>query len=203
MTEREHNDGSFAAIAVATVRQACRGDRDALALLWNTHRRWLAVVILAHRPGWVDLEDLMQDVAVKLVDRIGELRDPGAFRPWLRQIAVNECRLAARNRRTTTPLASVDGQAGDAEGTRAPMPASTHDGPVAIIERSDEAMRLLDHALSLPTDYREPLLLRCVRGMSYQQIGELLDLPVTTIETRIARARRMLREEMQDEGQLR
>ena len=43
---------------------------------------------------------------------------------------------------------------------------------------------------------REPLLLRCVRGLSYQQISTILELPVTTIETRLARARRMLREEM-------
>jgi DNA-directed RNA polymerase specialized sigma24 family protein len=36
--------------------------------------------------------------------------------------------------------------------------------------------------------------MRCVRGMSYKQIGAVLDLPETTIETRIARGRRMLRE---------
>ena len=51
-------------------------------------------------------------------------------------------------------------------------------------------------ALSLPLAYREPLMLRCVRAMSYQQISDVLDLPVTTIETRLARARRMLREEL-------
>ena len=49
----------------------------------------------------------------------------------------------------------------------------------------------MDHLLTLPSDYREPLILRCVRGMTYQQISEILDLPVTTIETRLARARRI------------
>jgi DNA-directed RNA polymerase specialized sigma24 family protein len=49
-------------------------------------------------------------------------------------------------------------------------------------------------ARTLPEGYREPLLMRCVRGMSYKQIGAVLDLPETTIETRIARGRRMLRE---------
>ena len=47
--------------------------------------------------------------------------------------------------------------------------------------------------------YREPLLLRCVRALSYQQISEVLDLPITTVETRLARARRMLREEVGEE----
>ena len=61
------------------------------------------------------------------------------------------------------------------------------------------AQRLLKQALSLPMTYREPLLLRCVRALSYQQISEVLDLPITTVETRLARARRMLREEVGEE----
>ena len=60
-------------------------------------------------------------------------------------------------------------------------------------ESADQAKRLMDLARTLPEGYREPLLMRCVRGMSYRQIGEVLDLPETTIETRIARGRRMLR----------
>lgn len=53
---------------------------------------------------------------------------------------------------------------------------------------------LLDLARGLPEGYREPLLLRCVKGMSYREIAKVLELPETTIETRIARGRRMLRE---------
>jgi DNA-directed RNA polymerase specialized sigma24 family protein len=49
-------------------------------------------------------------------------------------------------------------------------------------------------AKELPDGYREPLLLKCVHGMSYREIGEVMGLPESTIETRIARGRRMLRE---------
>ena len=52
----------------------------------------------------------------------------------------------------------------------------------------------------MPDGYREPLILKCVRGMSYRQIGAMMGLPETTIETRIARGRRMLRELAQGEG---
>ena len=55
---------------------------------------------------------------------------------------------------------------------------------------------MLDQALTLPPEYREPLLLRCVQALTYQQIGAILDMPVTTVETRLARARRMLRQEV-------
>ena len=63
----------------------------------------------------------------------------------------------------------------------------------------DAAQRLLQQALSLPVTYREPLILRCIRSMTYQQISDVLGLPVTTVETRLARARRMLREEVGDD----
>jgi RNA polymerase sigma-70 factor (ECF subfamily) len=46
----------------------------------------------------------------------------------------------------------------------------------------------------LPDGYREPLLLKAIQGLSYREIGRILGLPETTIETRIARGRRMLRE---------
>jgi RNA polymerase sigma-70 factor (ECF subfamily) len=62
---------------------------------------------------------------------------------------------------------------------------------------AEEARRAMAAANRLPEEYREPLLLRCVRGMSYKQIADLMGVPVTTIETRLARARRMVREELE------
>ena len=90
--------------------------------------------------------------------------------------------------------ARTDGD-GTAPGPRA-VASSTEPPPEVAAARADAARRLLERALGLPPEYREPLLLRCVRALSYQQISAILDLPVTTVETRLARARRMLREEI-------
>lgn len=131
----------------------------------------------------------MQAVAVQLVAKIHELREPEAFKPWLRAIAANTARASGRKttRRRKHRLKLV-GVARAVEPDHAA--AEAH----AQKESMDQARRLMDLARTLPEGYREPLLLRCVRGMSYRQIGEVLDLPETTIETRIARGRRMLRE---------
>lgn len=177
--------------------KARRGSRDAQQELWRTHRRWVAAIILAHRPQSVDVDDLMQEVAVKLVAKIATLRDNASFRPWLRQIAINVCRGSARNLKPALRLSqSSSPEEGALDPGRVAMPASTDDTAADCVDRNDAAQRLMKQALSLPPEYREPLLLRCVQSMTYQQIGELLDLPVTTIETRLARARRMLRQEV-------
>ena len=189
--------GSRQRVDEQLIERARDGDRVAQQELWRTHRRWIAAIILAHRPRSAEIEDLLQDVAVKFIDKVHTLRECKAFRPWLRQVALNVCRGAARSSRETLHLGAA--QRSD-DQTRAPgrvgEPATTVGALYLDIERSDAAKRLMDQAMSLPVAYREPLLLRCLRSMSYQQISELLDLPVTTIETRLARARRMLREEL-------
>jgi RNA polymerase sigma-70 factor (ECF subfamily) len=178
--------------------QARQGDRDAQQTLWRMHRRWVAAIVLAHRPRSVDVDDLMQEVAVKFISKIQTLRDVGAFRPWLRQIVLNICRGAARGLKPTLHLAATEryDQNGRAETDVVATPQTAEASGHEVAEQRDAASRLMAHLLTLPPEYREPMLLRCVRSMSYQQISEMLDLPVTTIETRLARARRMLREEI-------
>ena len=184
------------ATALELVTRARQGDLEARDELWDMHRRWVAAIVLAHRPRAAEVEDLMQDVAERLIGRLDTLRDPEAFRPWLRQIVLNVCRGWARRDR---PMLSID----------APLPGGSADQPAErflsavgqptgdqVVAQEDAAERLLKQVDGLPPEYREPLLLRCLRSMTYQQISELLDLPVTTIETRLARARRMLRVEL-------
>jgi RNA polymerase sigma-70 factor (ECF subfamily) len=67
-------------------------------------------------------------------------------------------------------------------------PAST-ERPEQV--RAADAIELIER---LAPEYRDPLLLRCVRGLSQREIAGILDLPETTIETRLARGRRLLRD---------
>lgn len=179
------------------IEKARSGDRRAQQELWHAHRRWVAAIVLAHRPRSIDVDDLMQDVAVKFISKLETLRDPGAFKPWLRQITLNICRGAGRSYRPNLRLVSGEpDRDGPADPRAAAMPQASDEPSSEIVARREAARQVLSHALTLPPEYREPLLLRCLRAMTYQQIGELLDLPVTTIETRLARARKMLRDEI-------
>ncbi len=185
--------------------RAIAGDAEAIRALWETHRRWIAAVVLAHMPrspggGEPDVEDLLQEVAVRMVRTIHGVRDPATIRPWLRTIAVNVSRTAGRRRvprlrliraESAGPEALSEAVAGErAAGATGLMGAAPGSNSL------EEGKRVMGAAQRLGPGYREPLLLRCVRGMSYKQIADALGAPVTTIETRLARARRMIREEM-------
>lgn len=179
--------GTDAVEQVGLVAAAVRGDVEAVRAVWQAHRRWVAAVLLAHKPADADLEDLLQEVAMTFVRTISRLREESALKPWLRTVAINTARAAGREtrlrRRQHEALAS---------GV-VPAPGPAPDSGAHAVAR-EHASWLMDLASRIPEGYREPLLLRCVRGMSHRQIGELMGLPETTIETRIARGRRMLRE---------
>ncbi len=161
-------------------------DAEVLHHLWERHRRWAAAILLAYKPRWADLDDLLQEVALTVVRKGAEIRDIRAFRPWLRTVAINVAHLAARKGGRAADRA-------DAGETEPATPAGQ--APSESAARSAEGRRIMELAMTLPDGYREPLLLKAVQGLSYRQIGQIMNLPETTVETRIARARRMLREE--------
>ncbi len=171
-----------------TVRQ----DPATVGALWREHRRWVAAVLLAHMPRESELEDLLQEVAVVLVARVGELRDPGALRPWLRTVAINTARMAARNGRARRERTSALDDGAE------PLPDPASERAVLLSDARAEVREVLALARALPEEYREPLLLRCVRGLSQKQIAAALELPETTVETRLARARRLLRTRLEE-----
>ena len=170
------------------VVDAVNGDRGAMDALWQEHRRWIAAVLLAHKSPDDQLDDLLQDVAMTIVGKINTLRETHHVRAWLRTVAVNVARASARAKRARPRLSPM--------AVEPPGPDRTGTARVVV---DDEARRLMELAGRLPVAYREPLMLRAIHGMRGRHIAEILDLSEATVETRISRARRMLRDLARDD----
>lgn len=175
--------------SLAVVGRAIDGDRKALEQLWRQHRGWLAAVVMAHMPNEAELEDIMQEIAVAVVKAIHNLKDPQSVRPWLRSVALNTVKTAGR--RTT-----ID--------RRNRLKITLDARPIEVVNDEQDARQKIREVLSLlrdlPEHYREPLLLKAVRGLSQHHIAQVLGVPVKTVETRLRRARKMLTEQMADSG---
>ena len=169
------------------IRAAQRGDRGAAGEVWSRQRRFVATILLAHGSAR-DLDDLLQEVALRMTRSIGALEDPAHLRPWLRAIARNVA--IDHGRRTPPPALQIAGHqdAGEARCAEPWLDTPSHERHRDDLE---QALRDLD---GLHPTYREPLLLRAVDGLSQREIAALLDITETTVETRLARARRWLRE---------
>ena len=125
-----------------------------------------------------------------LVSKISTIRDPRHTRAWLRTVAINAARASVRSRQSRPQLRLV--------GT--PEDEKTQPSIDETIVRDEESRRILSLVANLPDDYREPLMLRALHGMRSRQIAPILDLPEATIDTRISRARRLLRRLARVEG---
>lgn len=174
------------------VTEARQGDRTAADRLVREHERWVRSVIYAVT-GRVDLvDDVAQQVWERAWQRLESLRDPQRIRPWLYNIARNAAIDAGiarkRTRRTEGAELAVE-----------PPAAERRSNPVASAMAGETAVKLLRAVESLPAIYREPFVLRHLEDWSYAQIGDVLNLTTETVETRLVRARRMLREMLQGE----
>jgi len=166
------------------------GDRYAFEELVRRHGRWVRSVVFGVLGNAEGVDDVTQQVWASFWQRIGELRDPSRWRAWLYRLARNAALDAGRE--ITRRRGRVRRLAGDL-----PQRAtSAVDG--RSIERREQDRVVLDAIRALPAIYREPFVLRHVNGWSYRQIAGVMDMPVDSVETRLVRARRLLREALKD-----
>jgi RNA polymerase sigma-70 factor (ECF subfamily) len=170
------------------VAEAQQGDRVAADQLIRQHASWVRSAIYAVT-GRTDLvDDIAQQVWERVWQRLDTLENPRRLKPWLYRIARNTALdvCMADRRRQAAPLDERIVAPDEAE--RGPF------GHAAGVELRDTLLRAVQ---ALPALYREPFVLRHLEDWSYAEIGDVLGLAVESVETRLVRARRMLREMLQ------
>lgn len=171
------------------VAEAQQGDRVAADRLVREHASWVRSAIYAVTGRTELVDDIAQQVWVRVWQRLGTLESPQRLRSWLYAVARNtalDARLAERRREVLTRSA-IDPRAAD--GARP--------GPPGAVAGRELQATLLQAVQALPAHYREPFVLRHLEDWSYAEIGDVLNLSVETVETRLVRARRLLREMLQ------
>ena len=145
--------------------------------------RWLA-----HNSS--DAEDLVQETYLKALRGFASFQPGTNFRAWIFQVLRNTflSSCSRLERRMTVALDSED------EGPELAVDMET---PETILMNRSNA-QLVQRAIGdLPVHYREALLLCEVEEMSYQEIAEILSVPIGTVMSRLARARKAVRETVQ------
>ena len=136
----------------------------------------------------VAAEDIAQEALLKAFRNIDGLRG-GEVKPWLMAIVRNayfDWRRRDNGRMVTGPAADVAMAETAAEGTSA-EDALIHQGDIAALRRAIE---------TIPEPFREALVLRDLEELSYRDVAEVTGVPMGTVMSRLARARRMLGERM-------
>jgi RNA polymerase sigma-70 factor (ECF subfamily) len=158
------------------------GDPAAIEQLVRRHMGAAYAVALAVTGDPAEAEDVVQDALVAALARLGDVRRPEGFTPWLMQIVRNRGRNALRSRavRAALPLeaalASPDGSS-----------------PARDAERADLRDRLREGLATLTETQREVVLMHDMEGWKHREIGAALGLPEGTVRHHLFNARRALR----------
>lgn len=165
----------------ALVERALDGDRWAMEALYrrHVHRVTNAVTRMVGRSA--DADDAVQEAFLIAFTRLAELRDPGAFRGWLAQIAVNEVRGRLRKRRWLRRI-GLDRDEDDASLEALASQDATPD-MVAELARLDALLRRMEPEL------RMAWMLRYVEGWELTEVATALDVSLATAKRRIKDAK--------------
>ncbi len=168
------------------VTEAQRGDRAAADRLIREHEGWVRSVIYAVTGHAELVDDVAQQVWTRVWERLPSLEEPRRLRAWLYTIARHTAiDVSMAERRQQTAAVALDEELTAAREDRGPVRA-------AVASEMQETLR--QAVRSLPAIYREPFVLRHLEEWTYAEIGDVLGLSVDTVETRLVRARRLLRE---------
>lgn len=165
------------------------GDNSAYGRLVERYQDRLVGAVTRFLGCREDAHDVAQDAFVQAYLKLDTFRGASAFYTWLYRIAFNLAMSHARRRRT---MLSLDG-AKDGFGSE---PMDTAEGPDAGLQRDERAALVHDALQQLDDEFRLVVVLRELEGSSYDQIAEILEIPIGTVRSRLFRARMQLRDRL-------
>ena len=181
---------------IELINRALSGDQQAYCDILKRYRAPLYNLLYRMVRDKMETEDLVQEAFIKAFGSLDTFNDEYAFSTWLYKIAINNCIDHFRKRKLKTfsldkPIDSQDGE------IRREFPDATYQPDKALL--SKEKDKLIEEAIqNLPEKYRISIVLRHSEDKSYEEISEILKIPLGTVKARIFRAREMLKKQLKN-----
>ena len=180
------------------VERAKRGDQSAFERLVLDNQNKIYSLTLRLTGDREEAADLAQEAFVKAWQGLASFQGESSFSTWMYRLTTNVCidHLRRQKRREgVEPAVSLDDEnSGWAE------PAGRDSDPQQVLEQSERGQALARGLAKLPDWQRRVLVLRELSGLSYQEIGEALDIDLGTVKSRISRGRKRLRDFLTERG---
>jgi len=178
------------------IKLAREGDQKAFETLLKKYRNLVYHVMIKMVRNPQEAEDLSQEAFIKAFNALASFNEEFAFSTWLMKIATNNCIDYLRKKKLRTYSIDEPIQYKE-EQVQVELP--DHDPTPEKSLLNEERSKLINEAIqSLPPRYRHVIVLRHQEEKSYEDIAEILKLPLGTVKARIFRAREMLNKKIRD-----
>lgn len=175
----------------ALIKRILDGNPDAFFIIVDGHKKLVNRLVwrMINRPA--EQEDLCQDIFFKVYKNLAKFKFDCKLSTWIARIAVNTCLNYIEKKRTTL----YDDAAKSELGIQV-LP-DTSQTATHSLEAEDTARRIQIEVGKLPAKYRSVLMLFHLEELKYEEIGEIMNLPVGTVKSHLFRARRILKEKLE------
>lgn len=178
------------------IERALAGDQQAYADLLQKYRGPVYNLIIRMVKSKEEAEDLVQEAFIKAFNSLHSFNMQYAFSTWLYKIAINNS--IDHFRKQKLKLCSLDKPVESKEGElKREFPDVTFAADKDLL--NNEKTGLIQDAIdSLPEKYRLSIVYRHQEEKSYEEIAEIMEIPLGTVKARIFRAREMLKKKLKD-----
>ena len=177
---------------LAIIRRVQNGDTQAFEQLVLAHEKEVFNLARRELRNYHDAEDVTSEVFVKVFVNIKKFRGDSQFSTWIHRITLNLCKDKYRSQARHPEVSLVRRDEDDEEDPKEIEVEDVAQSPEVLYEKKLVYEALQDGLRQLSDEHRRILLLREIHGLSYEEIGEKLDLEIGTVKSRIFRARKKL-----------
>jgi RNA polymerase sigma-70 factor (ECF subfamily) len=173
-----------------------QGDEQAFKTIIDTWGDMVHNTVLGFVQNETEAEDLTQEVFVKVYESIGGFKEEAKLSTWLYRIAVNKAMELLRKKKAKKRFGFVQSLFGNNQEVLHDPPDFYHPGIRA--EQKENAASLFQAIKVLPENQRVAFTLNKLEGLSYQEVAEVMNLSLSSVESLIHRAKTKLAAQLQE-----
>jgi RNA polymerase sigma-70 factor (ECF subfamily) len=158
---------------------AIQGDGASFGELVQRWERKIFAFICRYIGNSEEAKDLTQNTFTKAFQHLGRLSEPSRFSAWLYQIALNECRMRFRSQQRSRAVLLEESTARLSRVESDPVTPETR------LQSKEQVLRLQEAFARLPREQREVILMKEYQGLRFQDISDVLDIPLSTAKSRM------------------
>ena len=177
------------------IRRAKQGDMLAFEELILKHEKIVYNLALRMMNYSEDAKDISQEVFLKAYRSLSNFDERSAFSTWLYRITHNTCIDEMRKRKGKQSF-SLEEELENEEGSMQRQIADEGDTPEESLLRAEQKNEILQALDNLSEEHKAAIVLRDVKGLSYEEIAEILEVTLGTVKSRISRGRNQLKNEI-------
>ena len=183
---------------IELVRRALARDGEAVRAIMQAHNRRLYRIARGIVGNDSEAEDVVQEAYVFAFTRLNGFRGESTLATWLSRIVINESLGRLRKKRRAARLAASLDFRSDDKVIQFPLNTSNEDPERTMAQR--QILQFVERAVdAMPAVYRTVFIARLIEGLSVEETAELLKVRPETVKTRLHRARRIMREQLDEQ----